>query len=285
MREGLSFNFYMRRPHVELAQGVLRSLESYLDSVGPQALGWYATDEGEYRPLDAAGWQLTRDKVLRRRGALIRLRDASLTDCGYRFLYHGRPLVDLSGEPSPDVVCVARFWLPTEFLEEHGAARVRALALALAAPLPFCSGHAGLSFNGDLDLPGVKREVHQQSLRYPGMDLPEEGSIGLRLGTRLWGVHWLTFLGQPVLGALGGAAGLRARLHEPGTTVQELSEDRAVVTLGPGPEAGDTEQGQTLPAFRELARVLEPWLYHEEKIFDPDLLPDEKLRWERRFLD
>ncbi|HLM43445.1 MAG TPA: type VI immunity family protein, partial [Myxococcaceae bacterium] len=77
----------------------------------------------------------------------------------------------------------------------------------------------------------------------------------------------------PVLGELGGAAGLRARLHSPGTTVQELEGERVVVTLGPSPDAGDTEQGRTLPAYRELARVLEPWLYLTSS------------QWERRFLD
>jgi hypothetical protein len=30
---------------------------------------------------------------------------------------------------------------------------------------------------------------------------------------------------------------------------------------GEWPEAGDLEHGHTLPAYRELARVLEPWSY------------------------
>jgi hypothetical protein len=89
----------------------------------------------------------------------------------------------------------------------------------------------------------------------------------------------MNFLGQPVLGALGGAAGLRTRLHSPDTTVQELGNEQAVVTLGQWPEAGDLEQGHTLPAYRELAHVLEPWLYLDRHS-DEDLR-----RWERRFLD
>lgn len=107
--------------------------------------------------------------------------------------------------------------------------------------------------------------------------------------TQVDGVHWLNFLGQPVLGELGGAAGLRTRLHSPTTTVQELEGERAVVTLGPRPEAGDLLLGQRLPEYRELARVLEPWL----EPFDPDFLfctrhaddEAELRRWWRRFLD
>jgi hypothetical protein len=64
-----------------------------------------------------------------------------------------------------------------------------------------------------------------------------------------------------------------------------LEGERAVITLGPWPEAGDTEQGQTLSAYRELARVLEPWLYQEPYPLHYDFTPEDMLRWERRFLD
>jgi hypothetical protein len=117
------------------------------------------------------------------------------------------------------------------------------------------------------------------------MDIPGTSLLSPWIGTRLRGASWLTFLGQPVLGELGGVAGLRSRLNAPGTTVQELTGDRAVVTLGPWPEAGDTDQGQVLPAYRELARVLEPWLYHQSTRGGVDFSAEDTLRWERRFLD
>jgi hypothetical protein len=63
-----------------------------------------------------------------------------------------------------------------------------------------------------------------------------------------------------------------------------LEGERAVVTLGPWPEAGDTEQGLDLPAYRELARVLEPWLYQEPRFHASAPIEDTR-RWERRFLD
>ncbi|MCP3167299.1 DUF3396 domain-containing protein [Myxococcus sp. QH3KD-4-1] len=57
------------------------------------------------------------------------------------------------------------------------------------------------------------------------------------------------------------------------------------MTLGTWPEAGDTLNGNTLPAYRELARVLEPWLFREQHPYSLGLSEDELLRWERRFLD
>jgi hypothetical protein len=125
--------------------------------------------------------------------------------------------------------------------------------------------------------------IHEQAFRHPGLDVAHGNTS---LGPRVDGVHWLNFLGQPVLGELGGAAGLRTRLQSPGTTVQELEGERAVVTLGEWPEAGDLTQGQTLPAYRELARVLEPWQYQcpGYEAFH-DSTHEETVRWWRRFLD
>ena len=51
--------------------------------------------------------------------------------------------------------------------------------------------------------------------RYPGVHLASSGA-DLHVNTWVDGVHWMNFLGQPVLGKLGGVAGLRERLALPG---------------------------------------------------------------------
>ncbi|MDY7227477.1 DUF3396 domain-containing protein [Hyalangium rubrum] len=284
-REGLSFTFYMRRAHMKVAPAVLQSLETYLRAIGPEALGWYTDDAGEYWELDAAAWERTRRKVREARSPLIFLYDSTLPERRYRFEYHGKDLNDFSRLDTQDATCAVSFWLPTEFLEDQGPGRVRELALELAAPLPFCSGYGGLSFNGELDVLGVDEEVTPYCLRYPGIDVDDVHHYSWKLGTRLRAPHWLTFLGQPVLGELGGAAALRSRLHSPDTTVLDLEGDRALVTLGKWPEAGDLESGDNLPAYRELARVLEPWLFDEPRSCLLTCTPEETRRWVRRFLD
>ena len=142
-----------------------------------------------------------------------------------------------------------------------------------------------LSFNADISLLGVLREVHKYCLRYPGMDISDLRDYSWKLGTKVRHPAWMTFLGNPVLGELGGISALRARLSSPGTLVQELPGERAVITLGPRPEAGDLTCGLTLPAYRELARVLEPWMHYETSDYGHDLPPEDLRRWERRFLD
>jgi hypothetical protein len=284
VREGLSICFYLRHSHQALAQQTLRSLDTYVRAVGPQALGWYVDPEGDWRELDAAGWAHVRSEIHERSALVVELTDSPSDASQYAFHYYGKPLDAPSSINKPGAVCALSFWLPPEYLEKHGPARVRELALELASPLPFNSGHASLAFSADLQLLGVSAGLRSWCFRYPGMDVPDLGSLSMTLGTRVRGAYWLTFLGQPVLGELGGAAGLRSRLSSPGVSIQEMDGDRAVVTLGEWPEAGDTEQGQHLPLHRELARVLEPWL-HQRRTPWNGFTQEDMLRWERRFLD
>lgn len=284
MREGLSICFYMRRSHRDMAQAVLRSLEVYSRAVGPEALSWYVDPEGDWRELDTTGWEHIRRKILERSGPIIRLKDSPSGASQYAFEYYGKPLDSALFANDPGVVCAASFWLPPEYLEKHGPTHVRELALELAAPLPFNSGHASLAINALTQLVGVSTKLQPWCFRYPGMDMPGLGDLSMSLGTRVKGAYWLTFLGQPVLGELGGAASLRARLPSSDITVQEMDGERAVVTLGEWPEAGDTEQSQDLPLHRELAHVLEPWLYSAQIPWD-GFTPEDMRRWERRFLD
>jgi len=284
MRESLSIHFYMRHSHEEVARAVMHALEAYSQAIAPNVLELYVDEDGSWQNLSPRSWIALQETILTRGKAHLQLASTGSPDW-YHFSYRGRRLAAPAfGDDRQNKVSAVAFWLPTEFLEERGHESVRALVLELAKHLPFCSGHAGLSFDCEMGLVGIRQEVFSRCFRYPGLDIPDQDGISLQIGTRLRGPSWLTFLGQPVLGELGGVAGLRARLPTPGTTVQELEGDRAVITLGPWPEAGDTQQGQTLPAYRELARVLEPWLYFEQPRGHHE--PSEEVRrWERRFLD
>jgi hypothetical protein len=274
----------MRRTHQELGTSVLRALEVYRRAVGPpQTLAWYADDQEDWSELDDQGWEFTRRELLDARFAFVELRDGLEGAGQFRFDYHGHWLDNPPDAGRTELISAVRFWLSTEYLEEHGPARVQALALALAREVPFDSGHAGLSFNTEEGL-GVFHPIRRVCFQYPGMDIPDLSSTSTHLGTRLRGVHWVNFLGPTVLGELGGVQGLRTRLASPGITVEPFGTQRACVVLGEWPEAGDTEQGCLLPAHRELAHVLEPWLYSRKLPFH-DFTEEDTRRWERRFLD
>jgi hypothetical protein len=281
----LSIEFYLH-PDAQAGQGVARALDAYLHAVGVQSLTHHADDEGEWQKLDDASWAHIRHELLRGWGLNTHLMGKPRAEQRYQFEYRGkRP--DLPIMPyNPGAMTAVSFWLPTEYMEEHGPGRVRELAMELASHLPLlCSGYAGLAFQYAIKGMGLLDEVRALCFRHPGLDIPNEGWLSWNIGSRARGPAWLTFLGQPLLGQLGGVPELRSRLRSENTTVQELEGDRAVITLGPWPEAGDTERGDVLPAYRELARVLEPWLYFADKSRLPAFSADPLLRWERRFLD
>lgn len=285
IREGLSIDFYLH-PHAEAGQGVVRALDAYLRAVGVQSLDSYADEEGEWHQLDDASWARIRHELLRGWGLNTHLAGTPRAEQQYRLEYRGkRP--DLPVMPyNPGAMTAVSFWIPTEYMEERGPGRVRELAMELASHLPFlCSGYAGLCFHCPKSLIDVLDEVRELCFRHPGLDIPNEGWLAWNIGSRVRGPAWLTFLGQPLLGQLGGVSELRSRLRSESTTVRELEGDRAVVTLGPWPEAGDTQRGDVLPPYRELARILEPWTYFEDKSRFPAVRVEPLRSWERRFLD
>jgi hypothetical protein len=284
IRDSVNITFYMRCAHREVIPSVLDALEAYRRAIHPHALWWYVDHSGDWQELGGHDWKWVHQELPQSEGARLSLVERTDATTGYEFNYRGRPF-DLSEyTASPGELTTLSCWLPTEYLEEHGPTRVRELAIELGAGLPFQSGHAGLCFHFNEALLGMTRHVRELCLQYPGLDISNLDTSSEDMGARLNGVQWLTFLGPPVLAEIGGVAGLRSRLRSPETTVQQLHAERAVISLGPAPEAGHTEPERTLAPYRELARLLEPWLF----LGRPRLrgfTAEDMRRWKRRFLD
>ncbi|WP_375760729.1 DUF3396 domain-containing protein [Corallococcus exercitus] len=283
LRDGVSIAFYLAHSHHDVAQRIEHALHVFQHAIVPASLNWYCDYEGDFHEIGSAGREFLEQELHSSQFAYVDLADHVNGVGDYRFIYNGQWRENPDSPDAAQTFSTVTFWLPTEFLESQGPVLVRELALKLSADLPFTSGHAGFAFNAQLSLMDVDEWIQRERLRHPGMDVPDE-SASLHLGNRVRGVHWMNFLGPPVLEELGGVDALREKLKSPGTTVTPLSEGRAVITLGPEPDAGDTARSPVLPAYRELARVLEPWMY-----FQGDSRPSRDAealrRWERRFLD
>ncbi|WP_347402666.1 type VI immunity family protein [Corallococcus macrosporus] len=280
----MSIAFYMSAPHDEFAPALLRSLERYRRAIEPQHLHWYWNCyTGDWPELDSGGEADLRKRILGS-SCFIEVTELAHSATGVAFRYHGRGRGSVGfRQDYPESACTAEFRLPTEFLDERGPEWIRTLAIDLGRELPWNSGHAGLSLETHVWPKTLTPRLREVTRRHPGFDLNQLDRLALYLGSKVRAPAWLTFLGPPVLNELGGAEGLRSRLHSPSTQVEALSPDRAVVSLGPAPEAGDLEAGDTLPAYRELARVLEPWLYAHKGAWG-DFTEAEVRQWERRFL-
>jgi hypothetical protein len=77
--EGLRLDFYMRRPHTEMARAVMRSMDTYVNAVGAENLGFYVDDEGDSWELDHEAWALNRRNLLEDPWPRIILEDARET--------------------------------------------------------------------------------------------------------------------------------------------------------------------------------------------------------------
>ncbi|WNG61768.1 DUF3396 domain-containing protein [Archangium gephyra] len=315
-RDVVRLAFYLPYDHLDIASGVSRSVESYVRAVGqgPSTINHAYINDDEGGPLSKERWGsihylLRPERPFRfieelseptghrlvKRGHLAQLIfDGGFGSTnGYQLWYRARLP---TRTPPSNLVSTLTATLPTEYLQEHGSTKVRELALEMASQLRFATGHVGLALQLYWPLRSRDESFRAELLRHPGIDLRPAWLFEHRMGTRVDGVHWLNFLAQPVLDQLGGATALRARLHSPGTTVRTLDEERVVVALGEHPEAGDLSTGQTLPAYREFTRVLEPWLEPLDlsdttSLDQPPtysslrLTQDEATRWWRRFLD
>jgi hypothetical protein len=315
-REVVRFVFYMPHDHPELSLGVRHAIARYMHAVGegPRSINLVHYNYSEGSRLTPEEWRSVRGLLentkrwsfpddyddSEQRGIEKRGFERGLlftgghgNPNGYQLEYRAR----IPWRPAPEETFVSLLTatLPIEYLEEHGPAHVRELALDMASKLLFASGHAGLALHLYQGLQVSDDAFRAEALRYPGIDLRAAWHHEKWMGHRVDGVHWLNFLGPPVLTQLGGATALRSRLHSTETTLVELAEDRAVVSLGERPDAGDLTTGKTLPTYRELAQVLEPWL---EPLFLPRttsieqprytslrFTEDEARRWWRRFLD
>jgi hypothetical protein len=309
----------MPHDHPDISQGVAHAIDSYMRAIGegPATINYVHFDHDEGTRLTAECWDYVRrilnpqrrwcfpddyDDTERRqvekRGFETGLLFTGSFGSGNGYSLEYRARIPWR-TPPPNSVSLLTATLPTEYLEAHGPSRVRELALDMASQLRFASGHAGLALHLYWPLRTSDTALRADLARYPGIDLRTAWLHAERMGVRVDGVHWLNFLAQPVLGQLGGVATLRSHLRAPETTVRELDEERVIISLGEWPEAGDLTAGRTLPAYRELARVLEPWLepLHmssttwqrtpEEPLLYTSMrfTEDEARRWWRRFLD
>jgi hypothetical protein len=265
-RDGVILCFFMRHSHKEVAPAVWRALQTYLRAIPSQSLNWYASDDGDMLPLDDKGWEVIRKQMIERPwGAewLVDLSEDPGEAGGYHFNYDGRKLDDPAFSRDEGATSGVSFSFPTEYLLEHGPAHLRALAFELARELPFSFGYASLAFVSHQGAWLAGRELPDCIDRYPGLDLYFLGDTSRIIGTCARGAYWLTFLGQPLLGQLGGIESLRHKLSFPEVSFHPLDGERLLLSLGEWPDAIDTTKEHHLPQYLALAHLLEPFLYEE----------------------
>ncbi|NVJ21920.1 DUF3396 domain-containing protein [Myxococcus sp. AM011] len=284
-RDGVVLSFFIHRNHEDVAPAIWRALRTYVRAIPPNSLNWYSSDDGDMVPLDDQGWEHNRKQLLERSWGtawVVELFENASEAGGYQFDYHGRRIDERSWPTPQNPATSVAFTFPTEYLRAHGPEHLRALALEIARELPFSFGYASLAFVSPHGAwYAARAELLDLLTRYMGLDLYHVGETSTVIGAQARGAYWLTFLGQPLLGQLGGIERLRRELAFPGVSLLPLPEERLLISLGEWPDALDTKAEGIPPQYPALAYLLKPFLY-EERSGGFSLDKDQMNRWLRR---
>ncbi|MCY1032005.1 DUF3396 domain-containing protein [Corallococcus sp. BB11-1] len=276
-------SFFIHRNHEGVTAAVWRALQIYLQAIPANTLNWYVADDGDMVEFDDKGYEHHRKLMLEcpwNGACRIELSESPSESGGYHFEYYGRRIGEPSWPYPSDPATVVAFTLPTDYLQEHGPDHLRALAFKLAWELPFSFGYASLAIIAPQGRWGTSDWGLLDTLRdrYLGLDLYHVSDTSLAIGTHARSASWLTFLGQPLLGQLGGIEGLRSALPFPEVSLLPLDSQRLLISLSEWPEPIDTQQDSIPPQYRALALRLEPFIYPERA----GLPPRYEYTWLRR---
>lgn len=126
--------------------------------------------------------------------------------------------------------------------------------------IPIRHGYAGLTVNEASQR--ATRQMNSGMLpqiaeRFPGVEIDDcEGTV-LVARDRIKGVNWLTLLGDELVQHLGGLPALSIRLSD-AVALHAARDGAVIVQAGRVPTRGDTQSGDDLSLYREVARVLRP---------------------------
>lgn len=293
LREAMTVAFFFPPPICDAVDGLQRVLDLYLEAIPPGALTWSSigASSEEWKPIDTTTLRRCRDQLKKEAAAKRRLTSFKLTDGevggdapGYSIAVLGSPGGDTR---VPDELCLLQMTFPMEALDAASVDKFIEFCRQVASLIPYVSGYAspGLQW-AELNRGEAAEESMPIALRHPGYDVEMNEQACLRLGSRVRGARWLTFLGSELVVALGGRARLRSALSTPIDV--EPSGSGSMIRASTLPEIGDVNKAIDGHGLREVAALLEPVTAFEESALlgnfanhDHDLLR----RWERRLLN
>lgn len=292
LRSGVTLAFFLPMPFGDVAAAALQTFDRYLAGIPQGVLRWSAVGATarEWKPLAKTTLGRCRTMLTGTGPGTRNLTAFSLTDGGEGGAAPGHSFQVVGGKPSPRLpheLALVQMTFPSSVLTEDGIEKFVAFATHLAEPLPYVSGYGSPALIwSPSDPTAALRAAWSHAVRCPGYDVDSNENGRLRLGARVRGARWLTFLGSELLAKLGGPASLQAAL--PDAVAQSPAGQGTLLRAGAAPEIGDRDRQQETPLLRAVARVLEPVTQFEESMLlrSPFAASHESafLEWERRFL-
>jgi hypothetical protein len=291
LRDAIHLAFFLPAPIHDRVEGIGDALTLYLATIPSDALTWCSigANSEEWSPLDASTISRCR---LQLRPSAARARPLTAFELGdgqvggdapgYSFSMLGSPY-----QPEwPDTLGVIQMSFPMEVLTRETADDHVAFARAIAASVSPVSGYMSPCLEwAELHRSIAASQSKAIALRHPGYDVQLNELTRTRLGHRIRGARWLTFLGPDLAAVMGGASALRSTFS-PGIGVERL-DSGVMIRAGDLPEIGDRNVGTDVPLLREVATVLEPVTAFDDIVLRGNFAGHDAAflrEWERRLL-
>ena len=287
VRDSLVAAFFCKRPYPELAKAFGKAFDLWFSKTPEEAKKWalIGAHADEYKAFDPKkpsralaefdpARAKTRDICSLEMGGPIQI------NSDYHFSFTGSR--DLNEKRSNFLE--VRF--PSHEAEPDRVDAYVSFIAKLAELLPYDSGYASLALTcGGMSMQDAFAQAAAKwAFRHPGFDMPSNNNTTAGIRQKVRGAYWITFIGPPALGELGGEDALRKALPKE----IEVKPAGAGVMLRAGkvPELGDVNKRDKLPLLRAMAKVLEPVTQLNDTFLNAMFVdPGEIGRWLRRHLD
>jgi hypothetical protein len=286
-RSGLLLALFFDEEFPKAAPAIERCLDEWTAFIPDGVLAWalVGASADEYKALStrriaACRSQLDPQKASRRSLSHFRLVGPQMWAPDYAFRVDG----DKEVRPGGKSLNFIEVSFPESVLEAPGREEFVRHLLALAEKIPFQCGYAAPALipGADSDLSKARAVLGPLGLRHHGYDLAQNDGSAFHMGGKCRGARWITFLGEPLIGELGGIETLRAKLGE-GPEIETVGSGIAIIA-SEEPEVGDVNRNDRVESLRKVAAAIEPVTLFNDKMLNlmfEDV--DDRDRWERRF--
>jgi hypothetical protein len=286
-RSGLLLALFFDEEFSKVAPAIEQCLDEWMAFIPDGVLAWSlaGASADEFKPLSARRLttcrsQLDSQKATRRSLSYFELVGPQMWAPDYSFIAKGRKDV----RPGSKKLNLVQISFPEAVLEEPGRPEFVRHLLSLAEKIPFQSGYAAPALipGADSDLSKARAVLAPLGLRHHGYDLARNDASSIDLGGKCRGARWITFLGEPLIGELGGIETLRAKLGE-GPEIETVGSGIAIIA-SEDPEVGDVNRNDRVESLRKVAAAIEPvTLFGDNLLNNAFEDVDDRERWERRF--
>lgn len=183
--------------------------------------------------------------------------------------------------------------LPIEVVEADAAALLGLIDEAMVE-FPVHWGSVGYAFywkGTDTKVENFAEQwLGRHLAKHPGLSTGDLLTWGLRVDQGIFNIGWLTFVGDELIGKLGGRDALASAVGEAGIGLRSYARGVAL-QAGPIPELGNVNRKQRLDHYKKVGRIIAPVFASDDSLEKVSITgidgindPDRKIAWLKRFL-